>query len=154
MHVEQDFQHVGRPVKVAHRQGPLRVTQPEGDSGFQVLRAADALLADVAGDVDDVGDHALRHKAAAVANHADGLAVAGKQSMGGVAHVGAGGRVGGQHAAFGLCIVDQHVDAHGARRVQALNHGHRGDVKAQRRYQRQGVHRRRGAGLDGCAQGF
>ena len=140
MHVEQNFEDVGRAVQIAHGQRPLRITQPEGDSGFQVLRAADALLADVAGNVDDVGDHPLRHKAAAVANYADGLTVAGKQCVGGVAHVGAGGRVGGQHAAFGLRIVDQHVDAHGACRVQALNHGHRGDVKAQRRHQCQGAH--------------
>jgi hypothetical protein len=44
-----------------------------------------------AGDVDDGADHALRDEAAAVADHAHGLAVAREQRVRGVAHVAARG---------------------------------------------------------------
>ena len=54
-----------------------------------------------------------------------------------IPHVGTGGRIGGQHPAFGRTIVDQHVDANGASWVQPLHHGNGGDVKAERRHQRQ-----------------
>jgi hypothetical protein len=93
------------------------------------------LLANVGRDVDDGGHHALGDKAAAVADHADRLAVAGKQGVRRVADVHARGRVGGQHAPLGGGIFDQHVNAHGARRVQPLDHSHGGHVKAQGRHQ-------------------
>ncbi|MCY1166224.1 hypothetical protein D9M73_61480 [compost metagenome] len=87
------------------------------------------MLADVAGDVHDGGNHALRDKAAAVAYHADSLAVAREQGMRRVAHVGACGRVGGEYAPFGGGIVDQHVNADGACRVKPLDNRNGGDVK-------------------------
>jgi len=65
-------------------------------------------------DIDDVGHHALGDKPAAVADHAHGLAIAGKQRMGSVAHVGAGRRVGGQHSALGGVVRHQQVNADGA----------------------------------------
>jgi hypothetical protein len=68
--------------------------------------------------------------------------------MGGVAHVGAGGGIGGQHAALGGRVLDQQVDAHGAGRIEPLDHRHGRDVEAERRDQRERLQRRRLAGLD------
>ncbi len=68
--------------------------------------------------------------------------------MGGVAHVGAGGRVGGDHAALGGGIGHQQVDAHGAGRVVAVHHGDGGHVKAQGRDEGQRLGRGRLTGFD------
>ena len=116
------------------------------------MRAADALLAHVGGDVDDGRHHALCDKAAAVTDHRDGFAVAGKQGVRCVAHVGTRGRVGGQHAALGGRIHKQHVDAHGAGWIEALDHGHGGDVKTQRGHEGQRLGRGRRTGFDFGAQ--
>jgi hypothetical protein len=91
---------------------------------------------------------------AAVADHADRLAVAGEQCVGGVAHVAAGGGVGGQHPALGGLVVEHHVDADGARRVKALDSGQCGHVQAKRRHQDQCSGRRCGCGFDAGAQVF
>jgi hypothetical protein len=72
--------------------------------------------------------------------------------MGGVAHVGARGRIGGQHAALGGRVFDQQVDADGARRVEPFDHGDGGDVEAERRDQRERLQRGRLAGLHRGAQ--
>ena len=132
----------------------MRVAQAQSDGSFQVFRAANALLANIGSNVDDGRQHALGDKATAVAHHAHRLAIARKQRVRSIAHISAGGRVGGQHAAARGAVFNQQVNAHGACGVQTLDGGHRGDIKAQRRHHNQGLGRRRGAGFNLRAQVF
>ena len=148
LYVEENFQNFGGPIEVTHFQRAHWVAPVFGAGCVKVAWRAQALLAQVAGDVDEVGHHTLRHKAAAVADHAHGLAIACKQSMRSVAHVGPRGGVSGEHPAAGEFVVNQHVDANGSCRVEALDDGHGGDVKSQRRHDGKRLRRRRGAGFD------
>ena len=71
-----------------------------------------------------------------------------------VAHVGACGGVGGQHAALAGRVGDQHVDADRAGWIQPVHHGHRGHIKAQGRDQGQGLVGGQGASLDFGPEAF
>src|SRR5665647_741913 len=121
LHVEKYLQHIGGSIAVTHGQRTQGVAQSQRYGSFQVFRAADALLADVAGNIHNGGHHPLRDKSAAVPDHAHGFAVAGEQGMGCVAHIGAGGRVGGQHAPTAGGVINQHVDTQRSRRVESLS---------------------------------
>ena len=103
------------------------------------MRATDALLANVARDIDDGGHNALGHKATAVSDHAHSFSVFGEQGMCRIPHVGSGGGVGGKHTSFGELVVNEEVDTNGSGRVKSFDNGHSGDVKTQRSNDGQGL---------------
>ena len=111
-------------------------------------------MADISGDIDDAGYHPLADKTGAVANHADRFAIPCHQRVCRLAHVGPGRRIGCQHPPAGVGVTDQHVNADRAGRVQPVHHSHRGDVKAQRCYQRERLAGRRGTAFNRRTQGF
>jgi hypothetical protein len=143
LHVEQDLKDVGWTISIAQGQWPAGVAQTEGDGCFEVFWCTNTLLTDIRPNVHNSCNDALRDKAAAVLDHADRLSVAGHQRMGGLAHVMAGGWIGGQYAPFAACIVNQHVDSNGLGGVKTLHHCHGGDVKGQWRHQGQCIRGRR-----------
>ena len=88
------------------------------------------MLTHVGGNIDDGGDHALRDKTCAITDDADGFTIRCEESMRGISHIGAGHGVGGEHAALGLFVVNQHVDAHGAGGIKPLDNGNGCHIKA------------------------
>ena len=99
--------------------GPLRIAEAEHHRAVEILGRGDAHLRDVAADVDDVRDDALRDEAGRVVDHRDRHAVGGEQGMRRVAHVAC--RVTGvDHQRAALGEAEQRIDRHGARRIEAV----------------------------------
>ena len=130
---------------VAQSQGALGVAQTQLHSQVQVSRRANLLLTHVTGNVDDASHNALRHKAARVADDAQGFFIQGEDHLSGMLDVLSQSWVGRKDTSARLLVVKEHVDADGSGRVQSLEHAGGGDVKAQRRDQA----KRLGAGLGG-----
>ena len=75
-----------RAERVAHGERAARIAQAERHRAVEVGGRGDAHLRDVAADVDDVRDHALRDEAGRVVDHRDRHAVGGEQRVRRVAH--------------------------------------------------------------------
>ena len=67
----QDAQHRRRADGVAPGERAPGIAEAEPDGGVDVIRRGDALLGDLAGDIDDHGQHPLGHRAGAVGDQAD-----------------------------------------------------------------------------------
>jgi hypothetical protein len=63
MHRFEDGQHFRRADRIAHRERAARISEAEHHGGVEVDRGRDPLLHDVAADVDDMRDDALRNEA-------------------------------------------------------------------------------------------
>ena len=128
------------PSAVAHRERAARVAQAERHGAVEVLRRGDAHLRDVAADVDDVRDDALRDEAGRIVDHRHRHAVGGEQGMRDLHHVALRDRRLHQRAALGEA--EQRIDRHGALRIEP--HVERGGrrVGAERRDEADGFRRR------------
>ena len=141
MHAFQDLQQQGGAELVAPGQRTLRIAQPQAHGFVDVIDTGNALLGNLAGEVDDGRQRALGDKADAVADHGDADTVAGQKGVGGVAHAGAGSRR--QHQRAMAAQVGQQVDAYGPGRVGLPEQGGASGVAAVGSQQAQGSRRGR-----------
>ncbi len=148
----QHFEHGAGTERIAQRQRPLRVAEAQRDRKVDVGRRGDALLRDVARDVDDARDDALCHEAARVADHRHRHAVAGEQAMRGIAVGGVGGGRGHQRAAPGGGERIERIERDRAAAIQPFGGGCGTRVEPARRHHDERFGRGPGAALGRDAQ--
>ena len=118
MHRLEDGEDAGRPEPVAHAERPIGIAEPEFNRGVDVIDAGDALLGDVAADIDDGGNDALGDEAGAVVDHRHRRACGGEERVGAGPKGGIGGRR--RHQGAPAIEAEQRIHRHRAPGIEAL----------------------------------